>query len=96
MSDDGTNRKYSNFLVQDNPFGAIPTSEYIDVLFEFVNKYNLQLWSWTDVKEPHIIQLHNRIYCFSIQKYKDKEYLEAKETGISEQTKIYSLEQNTK
>lgn len=96
ISDDGTNRKYSNFLVQDNPFGAITTSEYIDVLFEFVNKYNLQLWSWTDVKEPHIIQLHNRIYCFSIQKYKDKEYLEAKETGISEQTKIYSLEQNTK
>ena len=96
ISDDGTNRKYSNFLVQDNPFGAITTSEYIDVLFEFVNKYNLQLWSWTDVKEPHIIQLHNRIYCFSIQKYKDKEYLEAKETGVSEQTKIYSIEQNTK
>lgn len=64
----------SCFLLQDNPFSKIQTCEYVDIFFKLAEKYGIQLWSWTDVKDAHIIDLHNVVFTISIKQSNGKEY----------------------
>lgn len=76
----------SCFLLQDNPFSKIQTCEYVDIFFKLAEKYGIQLWSWTDVKDAHIIDLHNVIFTISIKQSNGKEYNQVTtESSISQE-----------
>jgi hypothetical protein len=89
--------QYSSFFIIDNPFGSITTNHFVYKLFEILEYFKVQLFTFSDLSEVSIHHLNKHIYSYKFVKSGEQQVLipqHSKGEGIPQELlKGYSFEE---